>query len=198
MSSDLARRATTIVAMLALLSGSASALASVATDLEGREKWDAQRQMESRGYFMTSYHRNSDGSYQYWWSGSARNCVRIQMQNDRVRTTDTVSMSDCNQYGNNDWNSNSSSSGKSGGNDAGAAVAVGALAILGIAALASKSHHRDDKQYTDSQTLSEFERGYRDGLYHQSFSNPRSSRDYNDGYDKGVQQRGAETTYNRR
>lgn len=182
-------------AIVAVLSPSASVLASVATDLEGRAKYDAQSQMESRGYFMTSYHKTGDGSYQYWWSGSARNCVQIQMQYDRVRTTATVPAFNCNQYGNSAADSSGKSS--SSGSDAGAAVALGALAVLGVAALASKSHHHE-KDYTDSQQLSEFDRGFRDGIYHQSYSNSRKSDDYDRGYAKGVEQRSYDSDYRQR
>jgi hypothetical protein len=76
----------------------------------------------------------------------------------------------------------------------GAKVAVGAAALLGIAALAHKSHQRDDRNYNEQQTA-DFERGYRDGLYNNSFNSRGGSVEYSDGYNKGVDERRQQSGY---
>ena len=69
-----------------------------------------------------------------------------------------------------------------------------AFVDLGVAALASKSHDRGDK-YSDQTSTAEYERGYRDGLYNQSYHNYGRSNAYSDGYSRGTEQRGHETSY---
>lgn len=85
---------------------------------------------------------------------------------------------------------------KGGGGDTAAAVAVGAAALIGVIALAHKSHNHDDGQhYSDSQSEADCERGYRDGLYNQSYHNYSRSDAYANGYSAGVEQRNQETAY---
>ena len=98
----------------------------------------------------------------------------------RFETITSTSASDCNQRG--------------GSGDKAAAIAVGAAAILGIAALASKSHHRDDK-YQDERSTAEFERGYRDGLYNHAYHNYGRSDAYSHGFEEGVRERGHGSSY---
>jgi hypothetical protein len=43
--------------------------------------------------------------------------------------------------------------------------------------------------------VAEFERGYRDGLYHQGYHNYNKRSDYSDGYQKGQEARDSETAY---
>ena len=57
-----------------------------------------------------------------------------------------------------------------------------------------KSHHRDDRKYNEEETA-DFERGYRDGLYNNSFHNYGDNRDYSDGYNRGVDERRQQSTY---
>jgi hypothetical protein len=83
---------------------------------------------------------------------------------------------------------------KESGMSDGAKVAVGAAALLGIAALAHKSHQRDDRNYNEQQTA-DFERGYRDGLYNNSFNSRGGSGEYSDGYNKGVDERRQQSGY---
>lgn len=75
-----------------------------------------------------------------------------------------------------------------------AAVAVSAAALLGVIAMAHKSHHRDNKNYDVRQTA-DFERGYRGGLYNNSCHNYDNTREYSDGYSKGVEERSQESSY---
>ncbi len=60
--------------------------------------------------------------------------------------------------------------------------------MLGIVALAHKSHHRDDQNYDERQTA-DFERGFRDGQYNHHFSNYSNSQEYTNGYNRGVEER---------
>ena len=64
----------------------------------------------------------------------------------RYAEIDNVDESDCGQTR------------KESGMSDGAKVAIGAAALLGIAALAHKSHHRDDRNYNEEETA-DFERG---------------------------------------
>jgi hypothetical protein len=96
------------------------------------------------------------------------------------QSLDQTTNADCNQKG--------------GSGDKAAAVAVGAAALLGIVALASKSHHRGDKDY-DERGTAEFERGHRDGLYGQAYHNYNRSDAYSSGYDSGVRERANQTSY---
>jgi hypothetical protein len=75
-------------------------------------------------------------------------------------------------------------------------VALGALAILaGMAALSHKSHHRGDEHAEDSESVAEFERGYRDGLHREDYHNYNNSKAYSDGYSRGVEERHEQTSY---
>lgn len=76
----------------------------------------------------------------------------------------------------------------------GAKVAIGAAALLGVAALIHKSHEREDRKYNERQTA-DFERGYRDGLYNNSYHNYGNNREYSDGYSEGVEERGRQSSY---
>jgi hypothetical protein len=77
----------------------------------------------------------------------------------------------------------------------GAKVALGAAALLGVAMLAHRSHERDEAKHANEQQVAEYERGYRDGLYHQPYHDYNRSQSYVDGYHAGQQKREAETSY---
>lgn len=84
----------------------------------------------------------------------------------------------------------------SGNDNTGAAIAVGAVALLGIAALAHRSHDHDDNQhYADHRREADYERGYRDGLYSHSYDRHDATSDYSRGYSAGVEQRLQESRY---
>jgi hypothetical protein len=73
------------------------------------------------------------------------------------------------------------------------------MAIIGgLAALAHKSHHRDGEHGDSAESVAEFERGYRDGLYREDYHNYNDSKAYSDGYSKGVAERGEQTSYRSR
>jgi len=151
-------------------------------DLIGARAAGGESTLEERGFTMHHGMTRDGGKINYWWNPNTKECVKVDTYDGRFDSIDKVANSDCNQ--------------KSSSGDKTAAAVVGAAAILGIAALASKSHHRGDK-YSDQQNTAEYERGYRDGLYNQSYHNYSRSDAYSDGYSAGVEQRGHETSYRR-
>jgi hypothetical protein len=134
--------------------------------------------MYERGYSLHHTSAGDDKKYTYWWNGSTKKCVRVTIEDGRYDSIKTESNVECGHNA----------------NDANAAAVLGAAALLGVAALASKSHHREDR-YPDANTTADFERGYRDGIYNQSYHNYSRSTAYSDGYEQGVRQRGYETSY---
>ncbi len=187
MRSNRSKRYLALCAALSLAVTGSPALAQVPNDLSdlvGAKGRDGETQLQSRGYTNHHVSKSYEGSYTYWWNASTKSCVRVLTSDGRYEKIMTVGNDDCGQY-----DSNSSS----GGNKA-VGVAVGAAALLGILALASKSHHRDDKNYDERQTA-DFERGFRDGLYNNSYHNYDNRREYSDGYSKGVKQRSQESSY---
>ncbi len=121
-----------------------------------------------------------DRKINYWWNGNTKECVKVSTFDGKFESISQTTNSDCNQKG--------------GKGDNAAAIAIGAAALLGVAALASKSHHRGDR-YNDEGSTSQFERGYRDGLYNQSYHNYDRSDGYSNGYEQGVRERGHQTSY---
>ncbi|MBK9443864.1 MAG: hypothetical protein IPN53_22255 [Comamonadaceae bacterium] len=113
-------------------------------------------------------------------------CVTATMRDGRSSSFVKSSPTDCNQPVN--------QSDKPGLSD-GAKVAIGAAALLGIVALAHKSNDRNENQYNDERSVAEFERGYRDGMYHQGYHDYNRSQAYADGYNSGQQKRSSETSY---
>ena len=162
--------------------GSAPAFAEKADKLlsiNGKDAWGAEQALKDRGFKSVSSHKNSQGYvYSYWWNKHDDNCVRVEVYNDTVETITDAKDSDC---------------GHSGGSSAAAVGAVAGLAILG-AALASKSHHHGDKNYSQ-QEQAEFDRGYKDGLYNASYHNYNRSDPYSRGYEVGVDERKANLSH---
>ncbi|NCT70140.1 MAG: DUF3011 domain-containing protein [Xanthomonadaceae bacterium] len=61
--------------------------------------------------------------------------------------------------------------------------------------MAHKSHHHDDDRHgQDSASEADFERGYRDGLYNQSYDT-YSGGAYQQGYSSGRRDRESQTSY---
>ena len=151
-------------------------------------EWGGE-QLQARGYtFITSDYHNGK-SHEYWWNGRSKTCVNARHDGSKYEVLKTTAATDCNQY-----SAQSRSSGNK-DNDNAAAAAIAAAAIIGAAALAHKSHERDEKHGQDSQSVAEFDRGYRDGLYHQSYHNYSNTQAYSDGYNAGQQKRHEETRY---
>ena len=149
-------------------------------DLVGARAAGGETTLEQRGFTLYHGSTKNDRKINYWWNPNTKECVRVSTYDGRFEAMEKSTRADCGQ--------------RSGDGDAGVALAVGAAAILGIAALSSKSHHREDR-YNDSQSTAEFERGYRDGLYNQTYHNYGRSDAYSHGYSEGVEQRGHETSY---
>lgn len=174
---------------LALLATAAMAVAPVAAaantpgsvrDLVGARGSSGEDQLEYRGFHRISGHTEYDSKINYWWNGNTKECIKVVTYDGNFRSIDKTTNADCNQKG--------------GDGDKAAAVAVGAAALLGIVALASKSHHRDGRDY-DERSTAEFERGHRDGLYGQAYHNYNRSDAYSNGYDSGVRERSHQTSY---
>jgi hypothetical protein len=149
-------------------------------DLVGSRAAGGENQLEYRGFSRISGHTDDDSKINYWWNGNTKECVKVVTYDGTFQSIKTTTNADCNQKG--------------GNGDKTAAIAVGAVALLGIAALASKSHHRGDKDY-DERGTADFERGHRDGLYNQPYHNYSRSDAYSSGYNSGVRERANETSY---
>lgn len=149
-------------------------------DLVGARGAGGEEQLEYRGFHRISGHTEYDSKISYWWNGNTKECIKVVTYDGNFSAIDQTTNADCNQKG--------------GSGDKTAAIAVGAAALLGIVALASKSHHRGDKDY-DERGTAEFERGHRDGLYGQSYHNYDRSDSYSSGYDSGVRERAGQTSY---
>lgn len=142
-------------------------------DLVGAKGSSGETQLEYRGFHLISGHAEYDSKITYWWNGNTKECIKVVTYDGNYQSIDQTTNADCNQKG--------------GNGDKAAAVAVGAAALLGIAALASKSHHRGESDY-DERGTAEFERGHRDGLYGQAYHNYSRSDAYSNGYDSGVRE----------
>jgi len=151
-------------------------------DLVGAKGAGGEADLENRGYTHIDSAKSGDAAYSYWWSNAKRSCVRVTTRDGRYQALIDADASDCGQTK------------KESGMSDGAKVAVGAAALLGVAALIHKSHQRDDRDLNEQQTA-DFERGYRDGLYNNSFNNHGGGGEYNDGYNKGVSERSQQSSY---
>jgi hypothetical protein len=149
-------------------------------DLVGARAGQAEGDLESRGWVSISNYKDNDRSHSYWWNRDRKDCVRVTTFDGRYQSITDVGASDCNQKS---------------GSDGTAAAAVGVAALIGAIALASKSHHRNDKEYGNQQDYSDFERGHRDALYNHSYSNDNGSSAYSDGYKSGVNERNQQSSY---
>lgn len=178
-------RALSALLAAALVLQSLPVVAAGANDLRdviGAKGRDGEPTLERRGYTHIDTAKSSTAAYSYWWHNADKACVRVTTRDGRYAEIINTDASDCGQTR------------KETGMSDGAKVAIGAAALLGIAALVHKSHHRDDRDYNEEQTA-DFERGYRDGLYNNSFHNYSNSREYNDGYSKGVDERRHQSSY---
>jgi hypothetical protein len=196
--------------LVALLCASLAATPALAqtpvvalSDLVNQGSDYAQGQMRNRGYVFT--HADTRGSkvWQYWWQSQDNVCARVAHVDGRASSIVSVSPTECNQYTQYSGYSTApaatpqpqQASSDSSGLSTGAKVALAAAAAIGVAALAHRSHERDEQKYSDSQQVAEYERGYRDGLYHQPYHDYSRSQAYVDGYNAGQQRREAETSY---
>lgn len=153
-------------------------------DLVGARGAGGETQLEARGYVHIKTEKGDDRAWSYWWQSARRECVTVAVVDGRFDAITTSPATDCNQ----------GTSGKSSGSGAAAAAAVGVGAIA-IAALAHQSHHHADGQHLSDADDAQFERGYRDGLYAQTYHNYDRSNAYSNGYSRGVEQRDYETRH---
>jgi hypothetical protein len=184
----------------ALLAGALGASVAVApvraqtpvlplSDLVNQPSDYAQRELLARGYVFTHSDQNGGKVWQYWWQSRDAVCARVAHVDGRATSIVGSSATDCNQRPGVSPPQTSSNA------NTGAAVAIGAAALLGIAALTHRSHERDQQKHQNEQQVAEFERGYRDGLYHQAYHDYNRSQAYVDGYNAGQQKRDVETRY---
>lgn len=158
------------------------------SDLVNQSSDYAQSQMSARGYTYVHHDRRGSKNWQYWWLARDHLCARVAFVDGRATSAVEALPTDCNQQP-------ASDASKDRGMSTGAKVAIGAAALLGVAALAHRSHERDQQQHKTEQQVAEYERGYRDGLYHQPYHDYNRSQSYVDGYNAGQQKREAETSY---
>jgi hypothetical protein len=170
----------------AMILGPSSAIAQTPpaiADLVGARGAGGETQLEARGYVHIKTEKGDDRAWSNWWHAGRRECVTVAVVDGRFQAITTSPAPDCNQ---------TAGSNHSG---AGAAAAAVALTAIGIAALAHQSHHHADGKHLAEAEDGQFERGYRDGLYAQSYHNYDRSNDYSDGYSRGTQRRDGETAY---
>lgn len=179
------RRTLALGAAISLSLTGSPALAQASNELKdliGAKGAGGEAELERRGYTHIDTSKSNNAAYGYWWNNQKSSCIRVTTRDGRYQALIDVDAADCGQTK------------KESGVSDGAKVAVGAAALLGIAALLHKSHDRDDRNYNEQQTA-DFERGYRDGLYNNSFNNRGGSGEYRDGYNRGVGERGQQSGY---
>lgn len=153
-------------------------------DLVGAKAAGGEEALQSRGFVHIKSERGDDRTWSYWWQPSRKECLSVAVVDGRFDSITSSPAPDCNQ----------SVSKKSDG--AAVAAGVGIAALIGAIALAHKSKdHESGKHYDNASEDSAYERGYRDGLYNQSYHNYDRSTPYSNGYQAGVAQRGHETSY---
>jgi hypothetical protein len=165
------------VTCIALLASSAFASGSVPKSVSGIVHKDVDRgahQLRASGYTLISSDYHNGKGVEYWWGHGSNQCLQAREVDNKYESIKTTSATDCNQYHEDATK-----------NDNAAGIAIAAAAILGVAVLASQSHQRDDKHNDNSKSMAEFDRGYSDGLHHQSYHNYNRTDAYSDGYNQG-------------
>ena len=168
------------------------------SDLVNQGSDYAQRELRNRGYVFIHADQRGAKLWQYWWNARDNVCARVAHVDGRASSIVDVSATDCNQYPQTygqPVQQGSTPSGDSKGMNNATKAAIAAAAIAGVAILAHRSHERDEDKHKNEQQTAEFERGYRDGLYHQPYHDYNRSQSYVDGYNAGQQKREAETSY---
>ena len=152
--------------------------ASQMTDLVGARGDTGESKLEARGFtFITSIEGDYNTYHSYWWNSRDKNCLHVELYKGQFTAITDAKNSDCNR----------SDGSRSNSDAAVAAGVVAGAAILG-ALLSHKSHHKEGKNYNESQT-GDFERGYSDGLHAASYHNYDRSDAYAHGYEQGTEQR---------
>jgi hypothetical protein len=168
------------------------------SDLVNQGSDYAQRELRSRGFVFIHADQRGSKLWQYWWNARDNVCARVAHVDGRASSIVDVSATDCNQYPQTygqPAQQPAPQSGESKGMSNATKAAIAAAAIAGVAVLAHRSHERDEQKHKNEQQTAEFERGYRDGLYHQPYHDYNRSQSYVDGYNAGQQKREAETAH---
>lgn len=176
-----------VVTIASLVSASAFASGSTPSNLEDLLYQDSDwssRQLRSRGYTMINSDYHNGKNVEYWWNNGSNICLKAKDRDGKYESMKTTSSTDCNQYHEEATKDDSS-----------AGVAIAAAAILGAAVLASQSHHRDDDTNQDANATAEFDRGYRDGLHHETYHNYDNTNAYSEGYTQGQIDRDEQTRH---
>jgi len=168
------------------------------SDLVNQGSDYAQREMRNRGFVFIHADQRGAKLWQYWWNARDNVCARVAHVDGRASSIVDVSATDCNQYPQTygqPAQQPAPQSGDSKGMSNATKAAIAAAAIAGVAVLAHRSHERNEEKHKSEQQTAEFERGYRDGLYHQPYHDYNRSQAYVDGYNAGQQKREAETSH---
>ena len=166
-----------VVSPVAALAKSAGSL----SDLVGAKAAGAEQDMEARGWVLTDGHSGRNSQLTYWWNASRKDCVMVRTADGRYDQITDVTPGDCNQ--------------KSGSNAGAAAGAVAGLAILAAIASHKAGHHDNGTHYGSQADEAQYERGYNDGLYNQTYHNFDRNEAYGTGYQNGVEQRQRNSGY---
>ena len=164
------------------------------SDLVGASVASGQSELRNRGFALVHSDTTGHTSWQYWWNGARSQCVLATANEGRFIRLGQGDEHDCNQQP--AAPAGQPAADASPGISDGAKVAIGAAGLLGVFALLHKSHERKkDRDKSSAHETAEFERGYRDGLYHQGYHNYNNHREYVDGYSAGSEKRSNETRY---
>lgn len=173
-----------LVAGVFLLVAGVFGQADALKDLVDSRAAAGETELENRGYEHHQTAKDDDGSWTYWWNTSKKKCVMVLTYDGRYTKINDAEKEDC---------------GKKSGLSTGSKVAIAiaaAAAIGGTAAIVHKAHdHDDDRHWDNPQYESDYERGYRDGLYNSSYHNWSNSSQYVSGYQSGVIARRGQTSY---
>jgi DNA-binding CsgD family transcriptional regulator len=173
------RRALTgfVVLSLTIAAGStrAETVQQTLSELANASPSAAQLGLRSRGYTQAASDASGDRAWQYWWNAREKACVVMATAGSRVERLAASSETDCNQM--DIEPSRMTSQGK---------VAVAAARQLGVSSLMHKTHQRDTNRYNNTQTVADFERGYRDALdKNEQRDRDRRNTAYADGFKAG-------------
>lgn len=155
------------------------------SDLIGSKAAGGETQLENRGYTDAGSGTKDDtSSYTYWWNTKSKKCITVRTEDGRYKSIIGTVPQDCGHK-----------AGLSTGDKTAIAVAAAAAAI-GVAAVVHRSHDHDDNKHWDNNDWeANYERGYRDGLYNNSYHDWTGSAQYASGYQVGVKQRKREIPY---
>ncbi|MDF2639501.1 MAG: hypothetical protein K0R64_2485 [Novosphingobium lindaniclasticum] len=159
--------------------------ASGLDDLVGTRAAGGETSLQSRGWVHIKTDKGDDRLWSYWWQPARKSCVIIAVVDGRFDSIAPTTPPDCNQQ-----------AGSKGPSGSAVAAGVGIAAIIGAIALAHKAHnHEGGQHYADEASEAAYDRGFRDGLYSQTYHNYDRSEPYSRGYEAGVSQKGHETAH---